>query len=124
MDFSMKYTGKQEKTCPIHGPYISDTLESTIFGKLDTKCPKCVELWEQRQQVDERTEALETMRIPPIFWDKTIDTFETRDSKLLEASLYAAKRFIDSPSRQKNLILLGASQCGKTHLACSVLMEI
>jgi DNA replication protein DnaC len=113
--------------CDKHGEYTPETM--TIMGRtLSTGCPECSKEIEAKEAADlEEAKAraainrLCRFNIEPMYYDCTLENFETPTDDHVKA-LHYAREIVKTCAGK--LVLLGANGTGKTHLAVGVVREI
>lgn len=138
---SMRSPGKVNKTCLMHGDYVSDVYK---FGSRinETPCPQCFEIQKAKDDKAEQERMAEEHRqikikadkrrmeektgaamIPKRFLNKRFDDYQidcTGQQRALDACKDYAHNFSDNLEAGRCLILSGKVGTGKTHLAASI----
>ena len=124
--------------CPEHGYYLADEIWVGEEVKSQSLCPQCVEkhreewkakeeAFRKQQEEDEIKRRIEATRIPYDYRTKDFSTFNPANETQQKA-LALAKRFVKGFEKAwqggYGLIFLGACGTGKTHLACSIMIEL
>lgn len=124
-DYSMQVIEEFKKVCPKHGEYTAKRFKSKFFGlDIVSHCPECEKEWDKIDKVKAMKEHKRNIGIPERYINESLETFETKNSKVLDNIIYTAQRYINSPVKQKNMVLYGPTQSGKTHIACAVLSRM
>jgi len=115
-----------KRICPMHGEYEASRMILPVVGArpIESGCPVCEAAEIKAEEVQTRNETNRSIGIPPICLDNTLETFITNGSAHLEEAKKIAQRFIDSCNMRRNVIFLGPTGTGKTHLAVSILKEL
>lgn len=123
--------------CPEHGYYLADEIWVGEDVKSQSPCPQCVEehreewkakeeAFRRQQEEDEIKCRIGVARIP-YDYRKDFSTFNPANETQQKA-LALAKRFVKGFEKAwlggYGLIFLGACGTGKTHLACSIMIEL
>ena len=123
----------EEATCKKHGPYMAFTTRHHISGeRMISGCPKC----SLERANAEKAVFMEKQQDPEIilqrrlalsgvpedyqahsFASYTVDGYDDPRHGIMEEF----KRFLDTD--RKNLLLIGPTGVGKTHLGCSLIRE-
>lgn len=124
--------------CPEHGYYLADEIWVGEEIKSQSTCPQCIEehreewkakeeAFRKQQEEDEIKHRIEGARIPYDYRSKDFSTFKPVNETQQKA-LALAKRFVKGFEKAwqggYGLIFLGACGTGKTHLACSIMIEL
>lgn len=124
--------------CPEHGYYLADEIWVGEEIKSQSTCPKCREVHQAEWQAEEEKarkaqeeydlqRRIEGARIPYDYRSKDFSTFKPVNETQQKA-LALAKRFVKGFEKAwqggYGLIFLGACGTGKTHLACSIMIEL
>jgi DNA replication protein DnaC len=102
----------------------------TLYAPLCSVCQTLVEEDEdlkrqERAMDEERYNSYVRHGIPKLFWKETFDTFEVNDRNRVAydtLSSYARNFVVGTTNR--NIIVLGNTGCGKSHLVCSLLKHV
>lgn len=130
---------RQVKTnCPLHGEYLANQVWLSGQIKEISECPECFKLKEARRAIDEekarkeeaernRKQRIVETRMPLEYQTKDFSTFiQETDSQ--KAAFKLARRFVRGWEKAKaggyGLLFLGSCGTGKTHLACSIMIEL
>ncbi|MCP3927278.1 MAG: ATP-binding protein [Desulfobacterales bacterium] len=114
------------KTCKIHGEYKPQKI---CFGNsvLYSSCPKCADDYAKEEKKEKRRELLKRSGVPIRFENKGFDSFVTSNKKAEEIKL-TMKKYADNFKGIKphgtSLILSGNPGTGKTHLGCSIVLNL
>jgi len=114
-----------EKICSKHGPYMAQRTKISVLSNqpLVEGCPKCIESREAIERKHDKLDEARSYGIPDRFIEATPDSFTIR-TPILETAKAKALVWADSNLRGRNMIILGNSGSGKTHLACMILKRI
>ena len=114
-----------EKICSKHGPYMAQRIKISAHSKepLVEGCPKCIANREAIENKHDKLDEARSYGIPNRFVEATPDSF-TIGTQILEDAKSKALRWADSNLHGRNMIILGQSGSGKTHLACMILKRI
>ena len=115
-----------KRICPMHGEYEAKRMILPLTGSrpIESGCPVCETTEIEAEKIEERDGLNRSIGIPPVCLDNTLDSFITNGSAHLEEAKKIAQRFIDSSNMKRNVIFLGPTGVGKTHLAVSILKEL
>ncbi len=114
-----------EIICPKHGAYMAKRTKLSIISNLPltSGCPQCIESREVIERKHEKLDEARSYGIPERFVEATTESF-TIGTPILEDAKSKALQWADSNLRGRNMIILGGSGTGKTHLGCMVLKRI
>ena len=112
-----------EKNCPKHGSYMAERMKIGVVGNsiIYSMCPKCELSREAIEKFHEKKDFAKLMHIPERFLDVNFDSFIHNDNEILVNAKTTALEFVRSTRVGRNLLILGPSDIGKTHLAAMIL---
>jgi DNA replication protein DnaC len=132
----------EQRSCPLHGPYLARVVFAKGQKQSDGYCPECRRILEQErakvqsaelaQMEAERElrrieESLGRACIPEDFAEKSFETFDA-DTDELKQALDLCKRFVSGWDKARaggyGLLFFGNPGTGKSHLAVSILKEL
>lgn len=130
---------RQVKTmCPLHGEYLANQVWLSGQIKEISECPECLKLKQAQKAIEEekarkeeaernRKQRIVETRMPLEYQTKDFSTFiQETDSQ--KAAFKLARRFVRGWEKAKaggyGLLFLGSCGTGKTHLACSIMIEL
>lgn len=130
---------RQVKTmCPLHGEYLANQVWLSGQIKEISECPECFKLKQAQKAIEEekarkeeaernRKQRIVETRMPLEYQTKDFSTFiQETDSQ--KAAFKLARRFVKGWEKAKaggyGLLFLGSCGTGKTHLACSIMIEL
>lgn len=141
-DFGGLHWHDEQRSCPLHGPYLARVVFANGQKQSDGYCPECRRILEQERakvqaaemaQIEAERElrriedSLGRACIPEDFAEKSFETFDA-DTDELKQALDLCKRFVAGWDKARaggyGLLFFGNPGTGKSHLAVSILKEL
>lgn len=132
----------EQRSCPLHGPYLARVVFARDEKRSNGFCPECRRLQEEKVAKDRAAvmaqieadrerrrieDALGRACIPEDFAEKSFATFDA-DTDELKKALDLCKRFVAGWQKAREngygLLFFGNPGTGKSHLAISILKEL
>jgi DNA replication protein DnaC len=121
--FKIEELESEKRICPIHGEYEAKKIRLSALSQtfVTLGCPKCEEEQDKRMNEISQLDIYRSYNIPERFIETSIDTFEHHEKPSLIRAVELCKRYGESTTNGRNLLILGVPGSGKTLLATSVL---